>query len=88
MSAVTSGPIVITDSTADLPADLVAKYGLTVVPLHVVVDGQVYDEGLDIAPDAVLSPRRPPSKRRTGRRWIQERGRRCPCTSPARCPAP
>jgi len=55
MSAVTSGPIVITDSTADLPADLVAKYGLTVVPLHVVVDGQVYDEGLDIAPDAVLS---------------------------------
>src|ERR1044071_9838098 len=37
----------ITDSTASVPAELVEKHGITVVPLQVVVGGKAYDEGVD-----------------------------------------
>ncbi|HEY5249303.1 MAG TPA: DegV family protein, partial [Dermatophilaceae bacterium] len=40
---------IVTDSTASLPGDLVARHGITVVPLHVVLDGQQYSEGVDIS---------------------------------------
>jgi len=33
---------VVTDSTADLPPDLAAARGLTVVPLTVMLDDQAY----------------------------------------------
>ncbi|HSF27195.1 MAG TPA: DegV family protein [Actinomycetes bacterium] len=36
---------VVTDSTAYLPAELLARHPVTVVPLQVVVDGRAYDEG-------------------------------------------
>jgi DegV family protein with EDD domain len=39
---------IVTDSTAYLPADLVAGQGIRVVPLHVVVGGQAFREGVDI----------------------------------------
>ena len=39
---------IVTDSTAYLPVDLVARQGIWVVPLHVVVGGQQYREGVDI----------------------------------------
>ena len=39
---------IVTDSTAYLPADLVASQGIRVVPLHVVVGGQAFREGVDI----------------------------------------
>jgi DegV family protein with EDD domain len=42
---------VVTDSTAALPASLVA--GLTVVPLTVVIDGVEAQEGVGVAPGAV-----------------------------------
>ncbi len=42
---------VVTDSTAALPAPLVA--GLTVVPLTVVIDGVEAEEGIGVAPGAV-----------------------------------
>src|SRR4051794_692456 len=35
-----TGVAVVTDSTASLPPDVAADLGVTVVPLHVVVDGQ------------------------------------------------
>lgn len=35
----------VTDSTAYLPAELVAEHGLRVVPLQVMVDGRTYEEG-------------------------------------------
>ncbi|KGN39930.1 DegV family protein [Knoellia aerolata] len=38
----------VTDSTAYLSADLVATHGIGVVPLHVVVGGKEYREGVDI----------------------------------------
>jgi DegV family protein with EDD domain len=46
---------VVTDSTAYLPADLVASHRITVVPVHVVVDGQAYDEGTQITPTEVAA---------------------------------
>src|SRR3712207_5813687 len=38
---------VVTDSTASLPADVVAERGIVVVPLQVVIGAEVYDEGPD-----------------------------------------
>jgi DegV family protein with EDD domain len=40
---------IVTDSTAYLPAEAVARHGITVVPLSVVIGDQVYDEGADVA---------------------------------------
>ena len=41
---------VVTDSTAYLPADLVERYGIEVVPLYVVLAGHSGEEGRDIGP--------------------------------------
>ena len=48
-----AGVVVVTDSTAYIPADLVASHGITVVPVQVVVDGTAYDEGTEISPTQV-----------------------------------
>jgi DegV family protein with EDD domain len=45
----------VTDSTAYLPADLLAELGVHVVPLHVVVGGQEHAEGVDIDAAAVAA---------------------------------
>jgi DegV family protein with EDD domain len=45
--------VVITDSTAYLPADMLEGYGIHVVPLYVVLAGRSGREGLDIGPDDV-----------------------------------
>ncbi len=39
---------IVTDSTAYLPVDLVARHGIWVVPLHVVVGGRQFSEGVDV----------------------------------------
>lgn len=39
--------VVVTDSSASLPADLVADLGILVVPLHVLVDDREIREGVD-----------------------------------------
>ncbi|MDA8236089.1 MAG: DegV family protein [Clostridia bacterium] len=39
---------IVTDSTADLPKDILEQYGITVVPLRVLVDGQIYRDGIDL----------------------------------------
>jgi DegV family protein with EDD domain len=41
---------VVTDSTAGLPAEIVAEYALTVVPLSVTIDGVTGREGIDVTP--------------------------------------
>ena len=43
---------VVTDSNAQLPPDLVERYGVTVVPLTVTVDGTPYLEGVELDADA------------------------------------
>ncbi len=40
-----SGTVIVTDSTASLPAELAAARGIVVVPLQVVIGATVYDEG-------------------------------------------
>jgi DegV family protein with EDD domain len=42
---------VVTDSTSDLPADLAAKHGITVVPLNVHFGLQSYQDGVTIKAD-------------------------------------
>ena len=42
----------VTDSNAQLPAELAERYGVEIVPLTVTVDGQEYLEGVDIDADA------------------------------------
>jgi len=39
--------VVVTDSTASLPAEVVQERGIVVVPLQVVIGATVYDEGAD-----------------------------------------
>src|SRR5215210_7427809 len=46
------GVWVVTDSTASLPARVVAERGIVVVPLQVVIGAKVYDEVLEEDPDA------------------------------------
>ncbi|WP_457205899.1 DegV family protein [Nocardioides sp. P5_C9_2] len=41
--------VVVTDSTATLPADLAEERGIVVVPLQVVIGAHVYDEGSESA---------------------------------------
>lgn len=43
------------DSTCDLSPELVEKYGVGISPLHVIMDGKVYDDGIDIIPSDIFS---------------------------------
>ena len=47
---------IVTDSTADLPRELVAQYGITVVPLKVIFNGkEVFYDGVDLLPEQFYS---------------------------------
>jgi DegV family protein with EDD domain len=46
---------VVTDSTAYLPLDVVTQEGIRVIPLHVVVGGTDYREGVDVTTAEVAS---------------------------------
>lgn len=39
---------IVTDSTCDLPAEIIARYGISVVPLYINVGKQSYLDGVDI----------------------------------------
>lgn len=42
--------VVVTDSSARLPEPLAARYGIRVVPLHVLIDGRDLRDGVDPVP--------------------------------------
>jgi DegV family protein with EDD domain len=44
---------IVTDSTAYLPEDLVARHGITVVPLKVVIRDNALTEGVEVTPQVV-----------------------------------
>jgi DegV family protein with EDD domain len=46
---------IVTDSTADLPADLAEQLDISVVPLSVIFGDEVYREGIDITHDLFYS---------------------------------
>lgn len=39
---------IVTDSTSCLPPELIAEYGITIVPVGLVIDGAVHRDGVDI----------------------------------------
>lgn len=42
------------DSTCDLSPVLVEKYGVGIVPLHVIMGGKAYSDGVDVTPQAIF----------------------------------
>ena len=42
--------VVITDSIANLPEQLVGQYGISIVPIMLLVQGKLYRDGVDISP--------------------------------------
>lgn len=44
---------VVTDSASNLPESVLCRYGLTVVPIYLRLNGHVYRDGVDIAPAEV-----------------------------------
>ena len=44
---------IVTDSTADLPADIIRDLNITVVPAYVNIQGHSYQDGVDISADEV-----------------------------------
>lgn len=45
--------VVVTDSSARLPDDLLEKWGIRVVPLHILLDGSDLRDGVDGVPDDI-----------------------------------
>lgn len=46
---------ILSDSTCDLPADLVKKYDIGIVPLSVIKDGKDYKDGITITPADIFA---------------------------------
>ena len=44
---------IISDSTCDLSPELIAKYGIQIVPLHIVLGDKEYQDGASISPDEI-----------------------------------
>lgn len=47
--------IIASDSTCDLNAELIARYGIRLIPLSVELGGKVYQDGVDVDPDRIYS---------------------------------
>lgn len=41
------------DSTCDLSKELIEKYNIAVIPLHIVLEDKEYRDGIDISPDEI-----------------------------------
>ena len=44
---------VVSDSTCDLSAELVERYGIEIIPLHIILGEKEYEDGVDIEPDEI-----------------------------------
>ncbi|MDT5255427.1 MAG: fatty acid kinase fatty acid binding subunit, partial [Mycobacterium sp.] len=45
--------MVVTDASSRLPADLLEKWAIRVVPLHILLDGHDLRDGVDDIPDDI-----------------------------------
>ncbi len=46
---------IVTDTTACIPPELVAKYGIEVIPVQLIIEGKTYRDGIDITPTECYS---------------------------------
>ena len=44
---------IVADSTCDLSKELADKYGISIIPLHIVLEDKEYKDGVDITPDEI-----------------------------------
>lgn len=42
---------IVTDSTSDIPADLLGEYGIFQIPVDLTLEGQIYQDGFDLSRD-------------------------------------
>jgi len=42
------------DSTCDLSPELVEKFNIGIVPLHVIMGGKTYSDGVDVVPEDIF----------------------------------
>ncbi|MBQ9692502.1 MAG: DegV family protein [Clostridia bacterium] len=45
---------IVADSTCDLPKEVLEKYGISIIPLCIVMDGKSYYDGEDVTPDEIF----------------------------------
>jgi DegV family protein with EDD domain len=45
----------VADSTCDLSPELIARYGVTILPLNIILGGASYRDGLEITPDEIYA---------------------------------
>ena len=45
---------IISDSTCDLSKDLLEKYDITILPLHILLGETEYRDGVDITPEEIF----------------------------------
>lgn len=46
---------IIADSTCDLTQELIDRYGIAIVPLHIILGEEEYKDGVDITPDGIYA---------------------------------
>ena len=46
---------ILSDSTCDLPVEVLDKYNITMIPLTVIKDGKEFTDGLDITPADIFN---------------------------------
>jgi DegV family protein with EDD domain len=44
---------IVTDSTSDLPAEMISDLGITIVPAYITLNGKAYRDGIDISQDEI-----------------------------------
>ena len=46
---------IVTDSSCDLPSNLINRHGITVLPCYVIVDDETFKDGVEIQADDFYS---------------------------------
>lgn len=46
---------IVSDSTCDLSEELIQRYGISIVPLHIVLGDREYRDGLELTPDEIYA---------------------------------
>lgn len=49
------GVKIVSDSTCDLSKELIDKYDITIIPLHIVLGEKEYKDGVEIGPDEIYA---------------------------------